>query len=70
MREVLDSLYSNSEQETDEAPAEAGGGEGSLPAKLRFVTVVETVIRMINTLKLSNKVGQRYNKYFLYIPEG
>ena len=55
MREVLDSLYSNIDQETEEAPAEAG--EESLPAKLTFVTVVETVIRFIKTLSLANQVG-------------
>ena len=56
MREVLDSLYSNTEQETEEAPAETGRGEESLSAKLRFVRLVETLIRMINTLSLTNKV--------------
>ena len=56
MREVLDSLYSN--QEAEEAPAEAGQtGEESLPGKLTFVTVVETVIRFIKTLSLANQVG-------------
>ena len=58
VREVLDSLYSNNDQDAEEAPAEAGqAGEESLPAKLTFVTVVETVIRFINTLSLANKVG-------------
>ena len=58
MREVLDSLYTNIDQEAEEAPAEAGqAGEESLPAKLTFATVVETVIRFINTISTTNKVG-------------
>ena len=62
VREVLDSLYSNIDQETEEAPAEAGQtGEGSLPAKLTFVSMVKTVIRMIKTISLGNKVTlQKY----------
>ena len=58
-REVLDSLYFNVDQEAEEAPAETGRGEGSLPEKLTFVRLVETLIRMINTLSLANrKVAQ------------
>lgn len=61
MREVLDSLYTNIDQEAEEAPAEAGqAGEESLPAKLTFATVVETVIRFIKTISLGNKVGATY----------
>ena len=55
VREVLDSLYFNFEQEAEEDPAEAGCGEGGFSGKLTFVTVAETLIRMIKTLSSCNK---------------
>ena len=68
VREVLDSLYSNVDQEAEEAAAEAGAVEGSLPVKLTFVTVVETLIRMINTLSLGNKkVGDQYENKQIFL---
>ena len=50
-REVLDSLYCNTEEEAEEEPAVSAG------QRLTFKAVVETVMRLMSTIGLADKVN-------------
>ena len=55
MREVLDSLYCNQEQETGE-DARQVEEEKILESRLTFIAAVQTVLRMLSTVGKGNKV--------------